>query len=674
MTGASRITRDDQILILVSLTLLAFLLRWYVLDGIPPGWRDDELINSLVISQKALDGDMAVYYADASGHEALYHLLNAIFLSLFGPGVGGIRLLSVILGALTVPMTYLLGRKLFNGTAGLAAALGLTFSFWSLMYSRIGLRHILLPVLALAAFCFFWRGLETTRLKSPVSNYIMAAIFTSLGFYTYFAGRGVPLILLAFGGYVFLFDRARFREHWRGWMLMFGVTAVLTLPLLLTLGRQPESEARVAELAVPLVEARAGNFEPLARHVRITLNMFHSDGDDEWLYNIPHRPVFGPIGALFFWSGVVVALGYTLIPLASRITHHASPPNRSQPQTASLASAFLLFWWLAGTAPGFISVPPASLGHTILAQPAVYLLAALPIWQIGHLRLKMKAGPSTFHPQLLIIIVFSAVFLLSVARRDLPDYFVNWPQRGMVRFLYRADIAELADFLDTNQIRDVGISGLLAGPWDKLAFNIGLENDSLVRARWFNPERAILLEPATSFTSYPGIAETYGHWYEPVVHPKWGEVHVGGYTLNQVVRQVDWDEPVCFRNGLCAVTAVYHRESHILELGWRVARPLDLPPTPLISNPPPPGVYAGSRLRVFGQLWDAGDNFLTGDDGLWVDPTTLQPGDRFLQQHWLTPPDGSEPKTAVFGLYDPKTGARILTEDGQEFVQLPIGD
>ncbi|MGD8856485.1 MAG: hypothetical protein PVG33_09175, partial [Chloroflexota bacterium] len=74
---ATRPRLRRTILPLALLTLLAFFLRVWQLDKAPPGWRDDELINSLVISQKVIDGDWAVYYPDASGHEALYHILNA---------------------------------------------------------------------------------------------------------------------------------------------------------------------------------------------------------------------------------------------------------------------------------------------------------------------------------------------------------------------------------------------------------------------------------------------------------------------------------------------------------------------------------------------------------------------------------------------------------------------
>ncbi len=680
MKQSSRFTPRALRITLLALTLLAFALRLWQLGRVPPGWRDDELINSLVISQKVLNGDLAVYYADASGHEALYHALNALFLGVFGPGVAGIRLLSVILGTTAVPLTYLLGKRLFGPLAGFTAAAGLTFSFWSLMYSRMGLRHILMPLLTVAAFYFFWRGVETgdrrlgsgqrrlvSTLQLPITNYLFTALFISLGFYTYFAGRGAPLILLAFIAYVFLVDRERFKQNWRGWAALLGVTAVLIFPLLSALSQQPESDARVAELAVPLVEAQAGNFEPLWNHIRITLSMFHSDGDDEWLYNIPHRPVFGPIGAIFFWAGVAIALWRTLKPILSRSSRPASRD--------SLAAAFLLLWWLAGISPGFISVPPGSLGHTILAQPAVYLLAALPVWKIKDLRLKIeRERPPIINLQSSIFLILTAVLLFSIAGRDLPDYFVNWPQRGMVRFLYRADIQELTDFLNSNPAGDIGVAGLLAGPWDRLAFEIGLQEDIPVTARWFNPERAILLQPPRSFTIYPGIAETYADWYEPMVNIRGEAVQGGGYALNRIVKEIEMAEPVCFVNGLCWVYANYYSDSHVLELGWQVGRELDLPDQPLISNPPPPGMYAGPRLKVFGQLWDADGDFLTGDDGLWVDPTTLQLGDIFVQQHWLNPPQDSGAETAVFGLYDPMTNERILTEDGRDHLRLEIGD
>ena len=145
------------------ITLLAFGLRVWALERFPPGWRDDELIETLVISQKILHGDLAFYYPDASGHEALYHALNAIFLAFFGPTSLGIRLLSAILGTLAVPLTYALARRMFGAAVGLTASALLAVSFWGLMYSRVGIRHSLTPVLMLVAFYWFWRALAESR-------------------------------------------------------------------------------------------------------------------------------------------------------------------------------------------------------------------------------------------------------------------------------------------------------------------------------------------------------------------------------------------------------------------------------------------------------------------------------------------------------------------------------
>ena len=119
--------RQEKSLILL-ITMLAFGLRVWQLADTPPGWRDDELINSLVISQKALDGDLAVYYPDASGHEGLYHLLNAVMLGLFGANFVGIRLLSAFLGTIAVPFTWLLGRRWLGRFPALIAAAALALS------------------------------------------------------------------------------------------------------------------------------------------------------------------------------------------------------------------------------------------------------------------------------------------------------------------------------------------------------------------------------------------------------------------------------------------------------------------------------------------------------------------------------------------------------------------
>ena len=63
---------------------------------------------------------------------------------------------------------------------------------------------------------------------------------------------------------------------------------------------------------------------------------------------------------------------------------------------------------------------------------------------------------------------------------------------------------------------------------------------------------------------------------------------------------------------------------------------------------------------------------MTGDDGFWADPQTLKVGDIFVQRHLLNPPATGVGDTIAFGMYDPMTGQRILTEDGRDAVLIPI--
>ena len=673
------------------IVLLAFGLRVLTLEGLPPGWRDDELIETLVISQKILDGNLAFYYPDASGHEALYHVLNAIFLGLFGPTGPGIRLLSAFLGTLAVPLTYALARRMFGVAVGLAASALLAVSFWGLMYSRVGIRHSLTPVLALAAFYWFWRAMQKRKgerekgrkgnesapapllifAPAPLLPFALSGLFLGLGFHAYFASRGAPLIPAAYVVFLWLVAPQRLRGKWRGLLVMAVTTVAVALPLLLAVAAQPQAEGRVGELALPLIEARAGNFGPIVEHAVSALTMAHATGDPEWLYNIPERPVFGPVGAVFFWAGVALALWRAGGAVVGRLRR-----PRREATTASLAAAFLLIWWLAGISPAVLSVPPASLGHVILAQPAFYILAALPVGALA----AWSSRPAT--QRFTLAGLAAAVLFAATAARDLPDYFVEWPSRGMVRFLYHADIEDVADFIlrqpDAPWPADFGITGPLAGPWNRIALELAL-GAADVRPRWYNPERALLLWPDTSFSGYPAVASPYSEVYVPLPQDT---LLAGGYTLSRVAPSFTpmvgegqlWlsEAPVCFANGLCWMSAGYDPASGVLELEWRIEGELQLPEMPLISNPPPPGVYAGPRLAVFAQLLDSDDTFLTGDDGLWVDPQTLRAGDVFLQRHFLTAPDGTAPAAIAFGLYDPMTGERLETFDGLDHLRLEL--
>jgi hypothetical protein len=259
------------------------------------------------------------------------------------------------------------------------------------------------------------------------------------------------------------------------------------------------------------------------------------------------------------------------------------------------------------------------------------------------------------------------VSVTTIAIRDLRDYFIIWPERGMVRVLYRADHREVANYLNEHpEIVDVAVGSALMGPWDRVALEVDIEREGVV-PRLFNPERT-LLWPADGRPT-------------PVLVPSWPDMaspiedflgegeaispHLTRYALSPT--SLSSTRQTRFANGLVLTGARWLNEDGpvpgheaILLTTWHVSGPLDLPPIPIIAQPPPPKTYAGPRLAVFAHVVDASGRVQATDDGLWVDPLTLQPGDRFVQIHRFAVPADTPrgPDRLQLGLYDPKTDRR----------------
>ncbi|KPK03228.1 MAG: hypothetical protein AMJ56_19640, partial [Anaerolineae bacterium SG8_19] len=77
---------------------------------------------------------------------------------------------------------------------------------------------------------------------------------------------------------------------------------------------------------------------------------------------------------------MTIAAWYALKPILRTFSSLTGKTPKPSPTPGyEIAGAFLLIWWVVGISPAFISVPAASLGHTIVAQSAVYILVALPL-------------------------------------------------------------------------------------------------------------------------------------------------------------------------------------------------------------------------------------------------------------------------------------------------------
>jgi hypothetical protein len=79
-------------------------------------------------------------------------------------------------------------------------------------------------------------------------------------------------------------------------------------------------------------------------------------------------------------------------------------------------------------------------------------------------------------------------------------------------------------------------------------------------------------------------------------------------------------------------------------------------------------------LAIFVHLLDDQGHYITGQDGLGLDPYTLRPGDRFVHIHRLSYPPASTGSSGNYaihlGLYDPLDDQRWLTLKGEDHLFL----
>lgn len=158
---------------------------------------------------------------------------QAELVALIGRNLAGLRALSAILGALTVPALYLLGRALYGQRTALIAALVLLTFPPHLHYSRLALNNIADPLfgtLALALLAWGWRSGRRT-------GYALGGVALGLTQYFYEGGRIVyPLLAATWLAAGFVWWRPR--PSARGVLVAAVAFVVIAAPVYVTLAGQ----------------------------------------------------------------------------------------------------------------------------------------------------------------------------------------------------------------------------------------------------------------------------------------------------------------------------------------------------------------------------------------------------------------------------------------------------
>jgi 4-amino-4-deoxy-L-arabinose transferase-like glycosyltransferase len=465
-TGERGLSKSWEAAILVLITLLAAALRFYRLTEVPPGLHFDEAFKA-VTARSLLEGaPPKLFFESDMGEEPVAMYLVTVALGLVGQEPWAVRLPSAIIGTLTVPLAWWLGREFFRlawagglsgarrteetalpetlsgqggsrlqeQVVGLGTALVLSIMYWHLSFSRIGMEPILVPFFATLAFAAMAHGLNLGgRGKRATLSLALAGLALGGSVYTYKAGYLVPVIAALFAGYAAVVERGFLRRQGRGLLLMALVALVVAMPLGIYFAIHPANFLQ-RPMSVALTGGATedegtlgGPWQALADNLPRVLGMFFLQGDTNPRSNLPGRPALDPFLALLLLAGLIKAL-----------TGFRRP-----------AFALSLLWLVVMILPTLLTEHAPHFGRAIGVTPALALLCGLGGWWLVFGIGGWKPLQSRIRYARQAIAAVLVVGLILAGASTAWAYFHTWARSPDLFYAYDVGLVHVAKYINT---------------------------------------------------------------------------------------------------------------------------------------------------------------------------------------------------------------------------------
>jgi 4-amino-4-deoxy-L-arabinose transferase-like glycosyltransferase len=658
---------------LLLIFFIALIFRAYNLTEIPPGLTHDEA-NHGREAIGILDGDRRFYFPANYGSEPVYSYTAAFSMLLLGENLLALRLVNVLFGLGALGAAYVWAARAFDRGTAIVAAGVTAVTFWPVASSREALRAGMLPFFMVLAVWFFWQLVTNDEVKGRRSTVIAFAVSIAATLHIYLAARVTWLVFPIFLVYLALLHHDKFKKSWRPVLAGLMLAGLLVIPMFVYLQNHPEAQTRLSMLDGSLQGLREGNIAPVLNNVKEALLAFvwPGYGDQFLAYNIPGRPVFDGVTAVFFIMGLLISL------------RRWRQPNY----------AFLLLWFGIGIIPSLLTGATANTTRNLAALPAVLLLPAVGFtavsrWVFQRLEIRdwrldaKKSLVSSLQSPMIIIAVTWLIFAGGVTARD---YFIRWGESPDVRGAYQHTLVEGLAFLeDDASDLPLVISSVYPGPAHDPSISLVLSPETGARARWVDARYGLLfpgggngriLIPAST-PIHPALAQFVREVTAVSLRPDDRDPQFGLYELNRSsLDQWNRMEPVNFDN------AVSLRAAHWLTISVRPGAVGELVTVWEVVDPERVGPavlpFYTTDVTLFTQVLDNSGQVMVQRDALEAPSWDWQAGDIIIQIHPLTVPDGTAPGSyrTIVGLYDKLSEVRrpVITADGtilETFADVP---
>lgn len=425
--------RKLNLFLLLLIVTAAFVVRFYNIENVPSGVYPDEAVNGLDAARAFSENNYQWFYTDNNGREGLFINLIAFFFGIFGISVLGLKMPSIIFGTLSVLGTYLLTKELFRSQrAGLLAAFFVAFSFWSINFSRIAFRAIMLPTILSFSFYYLFCGIRTNKvihhLKNNSKKFYQNSVFKSyiyfalagfifgIGLHTYIAFRIAPAILALSFLALWATKKHFWKDYWIHSLIFLFFMLVSMSPLLLDFYKNPQYlSSRSASISVLSPEVNQGHpISTIGKSLFLSLVKYNFWGDQNWRHNYPPYPILNPILGFTFLAGLLYSIIKWFHLLFLRFRHKIRDRKL-------YVYTFILAWFFAMLAPEFMT--SEGLPHALRSignLPVTFVIATIPfLWLLGK---KDKYNPGFKF----IIISFIFITLPIVAVSETIKYHIFW--------------------------------------------------------------------------------------------------------------------------------------------------------------------------------------------------------------------------------------------------------
>src|SRR5574341_1664818 len=328
-------------LLLLAATALVFFFRFYRTTSVPvPPEPISDHAEKILDVYDVSQGQTHIFFTRNTGREGFQMYWTFWVAKLFGTGLSffSLKLGTAILGFLTLPFIYLLGKEIGGPRVGLFAFIFSGIGYWPNVISRFGLRFPLYPLFVAPTLLYLIRGLRTRNRN----DFLLSGLFLGLGLHGYSSMRIVPFIVIAAFILYWLHSQSRgARRQLPIWLAMLALVSLFVfLPLLRYWVDHPTEygfrvATRLTGIERPITEPILGIF---LSNVWNALKMFNIDDGEVWVDSVTHRPAFDVIsGALFLIGVALVVVSY----IHSRHWHDlfllVSIPLLQMPSILSLA-------------------------------------------------------------------------------------------------------------------------------------------------------------------------------------------------------------------------------------------------------------------------------------------------------------------------------------------------